>query len=895
MPMITIPKKLHLAAFAAMIASASAANITVVNTTGYQLNIGASAAGSKGNIVLDPVGVLGWANYRTTLTPAAGEFGGTAFTLSQIGTFTLESLADCRFRDAWGATPTTETIGVRGRVASGLSDNEGFRLAFVPGAPGSYRLTVHMGDNMSVVTTNAPAVNYAVTQDGNPVTAGTGTLPTGTGTSFDEGPVTFNFTVANATEAAATWNFDFTRTTGTLNGQALFITGASLSPADPVFSYTVPATVQSTGAPVNFSIPFTNGGSTQNLTITSVTPGGLEAAEFAVTNFTATPVTPGGSGTIDVTFTPTLGSGPYAAELTVASNDSANPSIVIPITANVAENPNFVVTNPATIQSNGAPVTLSIPFTNSGSSLPLNISSITPFGTDETLFTVNSFTTPVAAGGSGTISVTFTPTAGGNFSASLDVVSDDEQNPAVVIPLTARVSDPGLLLSAARIDYGTLATNPGAQTATLTVTNTGANTALTVTPTLLGTAGPFSITSAPAAPIAPGASDNIVVTFAPGAETGKFGALLSITSDAPVGGSATVPIVAQVTDGTALPTALVVTNADFNAGTYSSASSTAPAGWTSSPAATPGNYGQTAPGTPNLTSIAAHFQARGGNYLQQNLSTANTGLTPANTTAVTVGLKQGYRNDTVTAGPIMMRVSLWDLAGNTEVTGRNLVIEDTGVISGTGANQLSTTSVTMPVTSAATGDLALRITHLQPGAAATFTATSIIDDITVSISGTLATPFQSWALAAGLDGTAGKENGATDDPDKDGVSNFEEFAFGADPLSGGSRGLTAVVAQDTDSDTQKELLITLAVRSGATFSGSPAPSATKDGILYQVQGSSGLSAWDQTVQGPLATAVVPSSLPASAPSGYEYKTFRLAGSNGLPSRGFLRASAEVAP
>ncbi len=877
-----------------MVASASAANVTGVNTSGYQLNIGASAAGFKGNIVLDPAGVLGWANYRTTLTPAAGEFGGTALTLTQIGTFTLENIADARFRDAWGTTPTTDTIGLRARVVTGLDASEGFRLAFVPGAPGSYRLTVHMGDNLSVVTTNAPAVNYAITQGGNPVTGGSGTLPTGTGTSFDEGPVTFNFTVADATEAAATWNFNFTRATGTLNGQALFVTGASLSPADPVFSYTTPSTVQSTGAPVNFSIPFTNSGSTQNLTITSVTPGGFDGADFAVTSFTS-PVAPGGSGTINVTFTPTLGAGPYTADLTVASNDSANPSIVIPITGNVAENPNMVVTNPATIQSNGAPVTISIPFTNSGSTLPLNISSITPFGTNAALFTVNSFTTPVAAGGSGSISVTFTPTTGGNFTASLDVASDDEQNPSIAVPLVATVTDPGLQLSATRLDYGTLTTNPGAQTATLTLTNTGAITPLTITPALLGTAGPFSITTAPAAPIAPGASDNIVVTFAPGAETGKFGALLSITSDAPFNGSATVPIVAQVTDGTALPTALVVPNGDFNAGTYTSASSTAPAGWTSSPAASAGNYGQTAPGTPNLTSIAAHFQARGGNYLQQNLSTANTGLTPANTTAVTVGLKQGYRNDTVTAGPILMRVSLWDLVGNTEITGRNFVIEDPGVVVGTGSNQLAATSFTLPVSNAATGDMALRITHLQPGAAATFTATSIIDDVTVSMSGTTATPFQSWALATGLDGTAGKENGATDDPDKDGVTNFEEFAFGADPLSGSSRGLTGVITQDTDSDIQQELLITIAVRSGVSFSGSPAPSATQDGVLYQVQGSSGLSAWDQTVQGPLATAVVPSTLPASAPSGYEYKTFRLAGSNGLPSRGFLRASAEAVP
>lgn len=809
-PMTSVPRTLQIGAFAAMIASASAANVTGVSTSGFLLNIGTpTTAGNRGNIVLDPPGVLGWANYRTTLTPVTGEFGGTAFTLSQIGTFTLESLADSRFRDAWGTTPTTDTIGVRGRVTTGLSDNEGFRLAFVPGAVGSYRLTVHLIDNLSVGT-NTPAVNYTITQGGNPVTGGTGTLPTGTGTSFDEGAVTVNFTVADSTEAAATWNFDFTRVSGTVNGQALGITSASLSPADPIFSYTAPGTIQSTGSPVSFSIPFTNEGATQDLAISSITPGGYDGADFTVTSFT-TPVSPGGNGTIEVTFSPSYGGGPYSADLTVASNDSTSPSIVIPLTADVAENPNMELTNPATIESNGSPVTISIPFTNSGATLPLNISSITPAGTDAGLFVVNSFTTPVAAGGNGTISVTFTPTAGGSFSASLDVQSDDELDPTITIPLNAQVSDPGVQLSVTKLDFGTLATNPGAQTATLTVTNTGANLPLTVTPTLAGTPGPFSITTAPAAPIAAGGSDNIVVTFAPGVETGKFGALLSIATDAPFNGSPTVPVVAQVTDGTALPTSLVVTNGDFNANTYSSATATtAPNGWTGSLAGIAGNYGQTAPATPNLTSIAAHFQARGGNYLQQNLSTANTGVTPATTTAVTVGLNQGYRNDTVTAGPIMMRVALWDLAGNAEISGRNFVIEDTGVIAGTGSNQVAAASFTMPVSSAATGDLALRITHVQPGAAATFNATALIDDVTVSIesSGPPAGNFTSWALANGVTGGAGG------DSDNDGILNLVEYALdlnitGSDGSAGSFDGSQVAFTKRAEAVTNGDVTYTI--------------------------------------------------------------------------------------
>lgn len=104
-----------------------------------------------------------------------------------------------------------------------------------------------------------------------------------------------------------------------------------------------------------------------------------------------------------------------------------------------------------------------------------------------------------------------------------------------------------------------------------------------------------------------------------------------------------------------------------------------------------------------------------------------------------------------------------------------------------------------------------------------------------------------------------------------------------------------MVTQDTDADTESELLLTIAVRSGAAFSGSPLPTAAQDGVNYIIQGRSGLIAFDQAVEGPLAIPVVPTSLPATATAGYQSKTFRLAGSNGLPNRGFLRASASSVP
>jgi hypothetical protein len=556
--------------------------------------------------------------------------------------------------------------------------------------------------------------------------------------------------------------------------------------------------------------------------------------------------------------------------------------------------PVFTITTPPTIQSNGAPMNVEIPFTNDGATQPLNITSVTPGGIDGAFFTVGTISSPVAPGASGTINLTFTPTSGGNYSANITVVTDAAVNPTRVIPLVAIVADPVLFVATDSVDFGTLGANPGATTANVTVTNDGGAADLNVTAALLGTADGFAITSVPG-PIAPGASANIVVTFNPGAATGHFGGLLAITSDAAFNSSATLSLVAEVTPASALPVALALENGNFNANAYNSENFTAPNGWTSSLVGTAGNYGQL---VPNVTDLPSLFWARSGNFIQQDLSTANTGLTADQITGISVAFDRGYRNDTVTAGDIIVRVSLWDLVSNTEIAGRDVLIEDTGVIASPGSNQFTPTGVAFPVSSASTGAVALRIATVEPLLAANqFFATAMIDNVSLAMSGTYnpATPFQVWALASGLDGTPGKEDGAGDDPDQDGATNFEEFAFGANPLSASSTSLAGVVTADTNSDTQNELLVTVAVRSGASFSGSPSPSATVDGVTYSIQGSAALTVFDQIVEGPLVSAVIPANLPVSPPSGYEYLTFRLAGSNGLPSRGFLRAVASESP
>lgn len=154
--------------------------------------------------------------------------------------------------------------------------------------------------------------------------------------------------------------------------------------------------------------------------------------------------------------------------------------------------------------------------------------------------------------------------------------------------------------------------------------------------------------------------------------------------------------------------------------------------------------------------------------------------------------------------------------------------------------------------------------------------------------GDLATPFDAWALANGLDGTPGKESGKNDDPDRDGSSNLVEFAFDGDPLSGSDNAKVFVfIAESSDLPAGNDLVITVAVRETApAFSGTPSPGAVVDGISYTIQGGLDL---DDFLHGVTPVATISAGLPTPG-AGYEYRSFILDGSDGLPpTGGYLRA------
>ncbi|WP_035609549.1 autotransporter-associated beta strand repeat-containing protein [Haloferula sp. BvORR071] len=150
-----------------------------------------------------------------------------------------------------------------------------------------------------------------------------------------------------------------------------------------------------------------------------------------------------------------------------------------------------------------------------------------------------------------------------------------------------------------------------------------------------------------------------------------------------------------------------------------------------------------------------------------------------------------------------------------------------------------------------------------------------------------ASAYDSWASSFGLDPLTDGAPGF--DKDGDGQINSVEFALGGSPISGSDNAkIYTLTADSDDADSDKELLLTIAVRSGTpVFAGNPSPTAIKDGYTYTVQGSLDLSGFTAPVS---VVAPVSTGLPA-APSGYEYRTFSLNGTNGLPAgTGFMRVT-----
>jgi len=177
--------------------------------------------------------------------------------------------------------------------------------------------------------------------------------------------------------------------------------------------------------------------------------------------------------------------------------------------------------------SQSQPVTL----TNTGSET-LTFSAVASTSGD--FYQSNNCPHSLSPQGSCTFSVMFTPTVAGSRSGSVNI-SDNAAGSPQKLPLTGTASGTGkiiLTLSPASLDFGSVAVGTTSSPQTVTVTNAGTVAASFVHPFGFNTAGTdcsdFQIVSQCGTSLAPNASCQVTVTFAPkasGARAGTFAAL----------------------------------------------------------------------------------------------------------------------------------------------------------------------------------------------------------------------------------------------------------------------------------------------------------------------------------------------------------------------------------
>lgn len=337
------------------------------------------------------------------------------------------------------------------------------------------------------------------------------------------------------------WNIEqliFCDVPGLLNGTCdVFSAPFPLTPA-PVATVVSPTslgldfgTVAVAGGPSTpQTITIQNTG-TANLSVTSVTPGGTDSADFTVVNGCITVVTPTSTCTIGVTFDPTT-IGAKSANISIAHNAAGSPITVsltgiggAPIASVAPGSLAFGSVTTGTISP-----AQSITVSNTGNT-NLVVSGITLTGDAGQFTIVSNACGTVTPGGSCNIDVAFAPTTTGGKSAAVVIAHNAAGSPSIVTlggtGVAAPVAGPTITLPA-NTNFGTRRVGT-VRTQTVTVSNLGPG---VLTITSASTSAPFTVTLGTcAAPVAAGRTCKLSVTFAPTA-VGAVSRTLTVVSNA---------------------------------------------------------------------------------------------------------------------------------------------------------------------------------------------------------------------------------------------------------------------------------------------------------------------------------------------------------------------------
>jgi sugar lactone lactonase YvrE len=407
---------------------------------------------------------------------------------------------------------------------TGPTPPSGFVLGTTP--PTYYNLTTSAVYTGSITV----CINYSGVYNGDPSLLTIGHYDTTTDT-WDELATTINTT--NTTACAST---------PSLSPFALLVASPPLVTLSATSLAFGPQNVGTTSAPQTATVTNTGGG---NLTISTVAIGGTNAGDFATSNDTCTGATvaPNGTCSVSVTFKP-MATGPLTGTLTFTDNSGGVARSTQTVTLSGTGTGVALASLSAPSLSFGSQslsttsTALTETITNTGT-INLTISTATISGTNASDFVRTADTctgATVTPNSACTVSVTFTPSAMGSRSASLNF-TDNASNSPQAVTLSGTGTAPLVSLSASGLNFGNQALSTTSAALAETVTNTGTANLKISTVAIGGTnASDFakSADTCTGATVAPGGACSISVTFTPvghagwGAQTG----FISITDNA---------------------------------------------------------------------------------------------------------------------------------------------------------------------------------------------------------------------------------------------------------------------------------------------------------------------------------------------------------------------------
>ena len=417
--------------------------------------------------------------------------------------------------------------------------------------------------NTPVGTTSAPlTVTVANTGFGS---ATFKTDPTGSESAFSQalvcninipsqGSCPINVTFTPTVAGPFTSSFSIS-TSASPNQQIITLTGTGTGAGTPQAVLT-PSAInfgsQAVGTTSGVQVVTLSNPGTAVLSISNITFTGLNPTFFAFTSTCGATLAPNASCNISVTFTPPSAN-PFSASLTITDN-AASLSQSTTLTG-TGGGPQITQTNSVVFGNQAigtTSATQNITLSNSGNA-NLTISSIALAGVNANLFTLNSANCPttLAPAASCTMTVSFSPTTQGVFSAGVTVTPGTAGIAAgfTLLSGTGVVQTiPQAVLTPSTIAFGNQTSGTTSASQSLTLSNPG-NAALSITSISLTGANTaaFTLTNGCGSTLAAGSTCNLSATFTPSSAT-AFSAGISVVDSAagspqtaPLSGTGTTP------------------------------------------------------------------------------------------------------------------------------------------------------------------------------------------------------------------------------------------------------------------------------------------------------------------------------------------------------------------